>query len=123
MKLTKNFSKHEFDCKDGSDMPSEVLVNVKELANNLQVVRDLVCEVISINSAYRSPSHNKAVGGAKNSLHLQGKAADIVIENYTPSQVYYILKQLIREDKISEGGLSEYKTFVHYDIRKTRARW
>ena len=36
MKLTENFNREEFDCKDGSKMPDSVLVNVKELAKNLQ---------------------------------------------------------------------------------------
>jgi hypothetical protein len=40
MKLTENFSKSEFDSKDGAAMPLEVLQNIKELANNLQVLRD-----------------------------------------------------------------------------------
>jgi len=40
MKLTDNFSKKEFDSKDGAEMPPEVLENIKELALNLQVIRD-----------------------------------------------------------------------------------
>ena len=36
MKLTKNFSKSEFDCSCGCDMPLGVLHNVQKLANQLQ---------------------------------------------------------------------------------------
>ena len=42
MRLTKNFSLSEFDCNDGTEMPSELLTNVLELAENLQVLRVLV---------------------------------------------------------------------------------
>ena len=123
MKLTKNFSKHEFDCKDGSEMPSEVLENVKELAENLQIIRDLVCQPISINSAYRNPIYNKQIGGASRSLHLVGKASDITIQGMTPKEVHTLLSELMEDGTISQGGLGLYNTFVHYDIRKTRARW
>ncbi len=51
MKLTENFSKHEFDCNDGSEMPNSVLENIRVLANHLQIIRDLVEEPININNA------------------------------------------------------------------------
>ena len=65
MRLTKNFNLSEFDCKDGTEMPSELLANVLELAENLQVLRDFVGVPIKINSSYRSLSHNANIGGSK----------------------------------------------------------
>jgi len=123
MKLTENFSKSEFDSKDGAAMPLEVLQNIKELANNLQVLRDHLGKSISINSGYRSPSHNKKIGGAKASQHLLGTAADIVVKGMQPSEVAKAIVQLIGEGKMKEGGLKAYATFTHYDIRGTKARW
>ena len=125
MKLTEHFSKHEFDSKDGAAMPLEVLKNVQELAVNLQVLRYYVGTAIDINSGYRSPKHNrsKSVGGAKNSQHLLGNAADIVVTGKTPKEVKEIIEKLISEGKMKEGGLKAYPTFVHYDIRGTKARW
>lgn len=128
MKLTKNFYKHDFDSKDGAPMPADALRNVKELAKNLQALRDYIeldygSRAITINSGYRSPSHNKAVGGASNSQHLTGKAADIVIEGLTPKQVAHKIDELVLVGRMKTGGLSIYKTFVHYDIRGRRARW
>jgi len=122
MKLTENFSKSEFDSKDGAAMPLEVLQNIKELANNLQVLRDHLGKSISINSGYRSPSHNKKIG-AKASQHLLGTAADIVVKGMPPSEVAKAIVQLIGEGKMKEGGLKAYATFTHYDIRGTKARW
>jgi len=123
MRLTKNFSLSEFDCKDGTEMPSELLTNVLELAENLQVLRDFVGVPIKINSSYRSLSHNANIGGSKSSQHLFAKAADIVIESKSPEQVANIIKVLISEGKMKQGGIGVYNTFTHYDIRGHKARW
>ena len=123
MRLTKNFNLSEFDCKDGTEMPSELLANVLELAENLQVLRDFVGVPIKINSSYRSLSHNANIGGSKSSQHLFAKAADIVIESKSPEQVANIIKALISEGKMKQGGSRAYNTFTHYDIRGHKARW
>lgn len=122
-RLSKNFTLDEFASKDGAQTPESVLENLRELAKNLQVLRDIVGKPIKINSGYRSPEHNKSVGGVKNSMHVQGKAADIVIEGLTPSQVAEQLEILIGSKRIKQGGLGIYPTFVHYDIRGKKARW
>ena len=121
--MTKQYKKEEFDCKDGSEMPEEVYNNVKKLAINLELIRAFFNAPIKINSGYRSPNYNKKVGGAKNSQHLKGKAADIVVKGFTPKQVADAIEGLIRVGVISEGGVGRYETFVHYDIRGEKARW
>jgi uncharacterized protein YcbK (DUF882 family) len=123
MKLTKNFSKSEFECKDGSQMPKDVLLNVQKLANQIQVLRDALGVSITVNSGYRSPAHNSKIGGSKTSQHLLGKASDITAQGYTPAQVHAKIEELIRSGDMLQGGLGSYSTFSHYDIRKTRARW
>ncbi len=123
MKLTKNFHLNEFACRDGSETPCEVAINLKELALNLQVLRDDFKKPISINSGYRSPAYNKRIGGATKSQHLYGNAADIVIGGVTPLQVHSRIEQLIKDGKMKNGGLGIYNTFVHYDVRDTPARW
>jgi len=123
MKLTKNFSKREFDSKDGAEMPLEILQNIKKLAENLQVLRDELKAPITVNSGYRSPKHNAKIGGAKRSQHLLGNASDIVVDGHTPKEVAVVIEELIREGKMLQGGLKAYDTFTHYDIRGTKARW
>lgn len=123
MKLTVNFSRKEFDCADGSEMPIEVQLNIAELAVQLEIIRAHFNAPIKINSAYRSPEHNVAIGGSKNSQHVLGKAADIVVKGYTPDEVYDAIEFLIAEGLVKEGGLGRYNTFTHYDTRGTRARW
>ena len=121
--LTKNFSKSEFECNDGSEMPQEVFDNVEVHAYNLQTIRDFFDSSVTINSAYRSPSYNEKVGGATKSQHLTGNATDITIKGYSPDVVADIIEGLIRIDAIEEGGVGRYNTFTHYDRRGTKARW
>lgn len=123
MRVTENFWLSEFESKDGEVMPPNVLENIIELAENLQLIRNHFNAPITINSAYRSPAHNKAVGGAKNSQHLYGKAADIVVHGVAPDVVADTIENLIDEGVISQGGLGRYNTFTHYDIRGNKARW
>ena len=104
-------------------MPSNVKSNIEKLAEELQVLREVVDSSITINSAYRCPSHNKSVGGAKNSQHLLGNASDIVIQGRKPSDTYSLIELLIKDGVILEVGLGKYNTFTHYDIRGNKARW
>jgi len=123
MKLTENFSLIEFQCKDGSPVPVELMPNVELLAKNLQVLRDHLGEPIHINSGYRSPEHNKKVGGEKNSYHMKAMAADITCKSKTPKQLAAIIEKLIAEKKMKQGGIGIYPGFVHYDVRGFKARW
>jgi uncharacterized protein YcbK (DUF882 family) len=123
--MTKNFSLKEFNSKDGSKMPSEVYLNIVKLVGQLQFLRDYTGRAITVNSAYRSPEHNSKIGGSLSSQHLLGKAADITIEGLKPAEVYRLIGELIDMGLMLQGGLGLYekKGFVHYDIRKTKARW
>ena len=108
MKLTNNFSKSEFDCSCGCDMPLKVLHNVQKLANQLQALRNVVGTPIKINSGYRCLDYNDNVvkGASKNSQHKQGKAADIVINEMTPQETFELIDLLINEGELLQGGLS-----------------
>ena len=124
MRLTENFSRQEFDCKDGTPVPPQFMDNVRRLAQQLQILRNEIKEPVMITgSGYRTPEHNRRVGGAPNSQHLTASGADINARNYTPRQLANVIERLIREKKMMQGGIGVYKGFVHYDIRGTKARW
>jgi uncharacterized protein YcbK (DUF882 family) len=123
MRLTENFNLTEFASKDGSAFPEDVKVNLSELAKNLQALRDHFGRSITITSGYRSPAHNVRIGGARDSFHVRGMAADIQISGVTPQSVYNAIELLIKTGKMKEGGLGLYKDFCHYDIRGKRIRW
>lgn len=74
---------------------------------------------IIINSAYRTVSHNKKVGGSPKSMHLEGRALDIQPpEGTTVTAFYNELRH--NADWIGIRGLGKYKTFVHVDIRNVK---
>ena len=124
MKLTNNFWLKEFNCKDGAIVPERLIDNVQLLAEQLQVLRDVIGEPIQINSAYRHGAYNQSIGGSKNSQHILAKAADIVVgEGFTPKIIVGTIEALIASGEMLEGGLGLYDNFVHYDIRGVRARW
>lgn len=123
MRLTKNFTQSEFRSRDGKPMPEPVLKNIKELASNLQVLRNFLGESIRVTSGWRSEEHNRAIGGVKNSQHVLGKASDLKVKDLDTKDLYLIIESLIEDGKMKEGGLGLYNTFVHYDIRGTKARW
>ena len=121
--MTENFSREEFRSKDGAYFPKHVQDNLQILAEQLEVLREHFQKPIQINSGYRSPEHNAKIGGEKNSQHLLGKAADIVIDGISPEEVADAIEFLIDADMMKQGGLGRYKDFTHYDIRGKKARW
>ena len=123
MKLTDNFYLQEFNCKDGTEIPLELIDNVQELAESLQELRCHFGESIFINSSYRHKEYNQSIGGSSRSQHLLAKASDIRLSSFNPVEVYDAIEMLIVKGDMKEGGLGLYNTFVHYDIRGTKARW
>jgi uncharacterized protein YcbK (DUF882 family) len=123
MKLEENFSLSEFKCRDGSDVPEDLMDNVCLLAKNLQVLREHVGLPIRVISGYRSPKYNRKIGGARKSQHMVAKAADIKIKGMTPAEVKAVIVELIKEGKMNVGGIGLYTTFTHYDVRGRNARW
>lgn len=87
MKLTENFSLHEMTKSetalrlDLDNTPEDDhLENLKALCENvLQKVRDHYGKGVKVNSGFRHPRVNSAVGGSTTSDHCKGMAADIEI--------------------------------------------
>ena len=123
MKLTSNFYLREFECNDGTAIPEKYIDNVNKLAKNLQVLRDEIKQPIHINSSYRHTAYNKKIGGAKYSQHLTASASDITSKNIRPKKLAGTILKLIKQGKMTEGGVGLYNGFVHYDIRGKKARW
>ena len=71
--------------------PAEIIENLRALCYNvLQPLRDALGTPVNLNSGYRCPSLNRAIGGAKNSQHMTGQAADIV--DFTNGNAYLFRK-------------------------------
>lgn len=123
MQLTSHFNSEEFDCKDGTKYPIDKIHTLRKICKALEVVRAITGKSLTINSGYRTKDYNRVVGGAVNSQHVKGAAVDFVLEGIECKKLYYIMRRLIKAEAIPEGGLGLYKTWVHYDVRGTRARW
>ena len=113
--LTPHFRVREFASRDGSD---KVLVD-DALVALLEQIREAVGGAVAINSGYRSPAHNAAVGGVSSSQHLYGRAADIVVSGASPLLVGQIAEYYLDR----RGGIGVYQTFTHVDTRSGKARW
>lgn len=113
LRIMPNFKVKEFACKDGSD-----LIKIDEgLVDYLQKARDHFGVAMIITSAYRTENHNKKVGGAKNSYHLKGQAAD----HHAKGKVD--LWELARfYEHIGCKGIIIYPNsrFVHIDMRDSK---
>ena len=65
------------------NIPShEAIANLKHLCQWLEVLRERSGGTVRINSGYRSPQLNRKIGGATNSNHLTGCAADIRVTGF-----------------------------------------
>ena len=99
MKLSTHFSLSEFvtsqtAARRGIDNtpPPEVIAALHRTALGLEMVRGLILSPIHITSGYRSPALNKVIGGARNSQHTRGEAADIVAPRFgTPADLVKII--------------------------------
>lgn len=114
-KLSKNFKVKEFACSDGSD---PIFVDT-ELVEVLQKIRTHFGKAVTITSAYRTPTRNKAVGGTTYSQHLYGRAADIKVKGVSPEKVAEYAEKSLQK----RGGIGVYETFTHIDVRTTESRW
>jgi uncharacterized protein YcbK (DUF882 family) len=112
--MSINFRPEELSCP----CCKKYIIN-KHLMSVLELVRCNFNAPVTITSGLRCEEHNAKVGGAENSEHLLGTAADIVVKDIDPVEVYDYLDELFP----SWYGLGKYDTFTHIDVRKSKARW
>ncbi|MBU6229543.1 MAG: DUF882 domain-containing protein [Cyanobacteria bacterium REEB459] len=103
---------------------SAVVYGILRVADVLEELRRLYGgKAIRINSWYRDPQTNQAVGGASQSRHMVGDAVDFVVlegSGYlNPFDVYARLDIWWGH----RGGLASSSVFTHIDVRGYRARW
>lgn len=92
-------------------------VNLEYVKSVLDLVRAHVDSPIIVNSGYRCPSVNKAVGGVENSLHLKGRAADIrFVGPALMDKAYSFLNRNRKQLDIAE--LIRYDSFLHVGVNE-----
>jgi zinc D-Ala-D-Ala carboxypeptidase len=108
-KLSRNFELREFASRCGS---FQILVH-PALIVGLQELRDVYGKPIKILSGYRTIGHNARIGGAPNSYHTKGMAADIQGEDLP------LIAKLAKDI----GFVTKHyvdKNFVHVDVGHDR---
>lgn len=113
--LNNYFKRKEFACRCGcgtSTVDAELLQVVTD-------VREHFGAPVVITSGHRCSKHNANVGGAKNSMHLTGKAADIKVTGVSPMEV----RAYLCNKYTDKYGIGAYPTFTHIDVRGNKARW
>jgi hypothetical protein len=93
------------------------LINMKTIAEQVfEPLRKFVGGPIAINSFYRSPKLNSAIGGSTSSQHCSGRALDID-DKYgykTNAEMYYYIQQNLDYDQlIWEFGDDKNPDWVH----------
>lgn len=114
---SKHLSWKELRCKDGTEYPEKWRKDrAVKLAFVFETIRSVWNRPIKIDSAYRTESWNRKIGGARFSQHTQGRALDLrPPDGVTLNEFYNTIKEFATE--LGIGGLGKYKTFVHVDIR------
>ena len=113
-KITNNFKVSEFK----SD--SKIVLIHHTLPIALQMIREKVGKAVNITNAYRTEGHNKCVGGASNSYHLYGMAADIYVNGVSPTELAKMVDSLF---PTCYGIIAYYKKgIVHFDVRSKKYR-
>lgn len=112
--LAEHFSETELACRCCGRLQVH-----PELVSKLETLRRLAGKPVLVNSGYRCPAHNRAVGGAANSYHLKGMAADIRV----PGLVLAELNKLAQQAGFTGIGTYPSQGFIHVDVRGYQARW
>lgn len=108
MRLSKNFTLVEFTKSSTAvrlgidNTPSqEVIENLRLLVDVvLQPLADGLKKPITVNSGYRSPKLNAAIGGATNSQHVLGLAADIEVAGMSNYDLAVYIRDNLKFDQL-----------------------
>jgi len=97
----------------------EVISNLRLLCQALEHVRALFASPVIISSGYRSPTVNARVGGARNSQHISGLAADFTVIGIANREVIRrVSESVVAFDQL----ILEFDNWVHLSVSATAPR-
>lgn len=131
--ISKSFSYSEFEKTDVPGMQVkntiasvEIRDNIKALVDKvIQPLRDAWGKPLAINSGYRCPEVNKAVGGVPTSQHTKGEAADVCPFGRNGHGDIETVRQLAitaRDLGLPFDQMILYPSFVHFSHRRNGAQ-
>ena len=100
----KHFTRAEFACRGTNECQMNAGV-----VDTIASIRSHVGFPLPVTSGYRTPEHNRAVGGGRYSAHLEGLAVDIAV---TGARAFRLVQAAL---KYGVQGIGIYPTFVHLD--------
>lgn len=114
--VSPHFKLKEFMCRGVKDL---VVLN-KDMVEIAEKLRKWVGEPIRINSAYRSPSYNKSIGGFQFSRHQNCEAIDV---NINPANIKdkKAFEEYLWSVGVKEVGYYWDSGFVHLGLKSTGA--
>ena len=108
----KSFSPAEIACRGTGQLKLH-----PEALDKLQALRDRLGKPLIVRSAYRSPTHNRNVGGAPRSKHMDGTAFDIAMSNHDPVK----FAEAARAVGFLGFGTYPRSGFMHIDLGPARS--
>jgi len=120
--IRPNFKVREIISHKKGDEDRVNLFNSK-LLDIMQLVRNKLGEALYISCVYRSPVHNREVGGVDNSVHLTGSAVDCYASNLSYEELKAVFERVCREIGVRHYyiyNINDDGKSVHFDIR---VRW
>lgn len=127
--LSAHFNLSEFTISQSAarlgldNTPSlSVLAQLAKTALGMEMVRTLLQAPIHINSGYRSPIVNKAVGGAANSQHVLGEAVDFICPGFgTPARIVAAIRAGVHQIPYDQV-IMEFCGWVHISFSDSPRR-
>lgn len=111
------FKFEEFRCQCCGGLPPLAKENIESLVDNvLDPLREKYGKPIKVNSGYRCPKHNLAVGGATQSQHMKGEAADIAPMDGDARELERLVEIIKQNGKWDQ--MIVYPTFVHVSWKR-----
>ena len=94
--------------------PAHLLPNLHRLMDYLDLIREAYGEPIRVSSGYRCDALNRAVGGASNSQHKLGLAADLVVPDL--DRLFGVIRKLGGFDQLIDERPKRGSRWVHVSI-------
>ncbi len=117
MNLSPHFTLEEMTASQTAarwgidNKPNEATIaNLKNVAELLEEVRDICNAPINISSGYRCSELNRKIGGAMNSQHMTGQAADFTVKGL-PLDV--VMELIITSNIPYDQLIHEFDAWVH----------
>lgn len=112
--------KSDIATKNGIDnypKSAEIISNIFDVIIVMDKVRTLWKEQIIVTSGYRCDELNELVGGAENSGHKYGNAADLITTNGRTAELFEFMKQFLKDNNIQFDELILEDGWIHFSLK------